>query len=243
MSTCTRPQAPGCRRIAIAGRFPYSDVVHCIVTAGPTYEPLDKVRRLTNFSTGRLGSDLAKYLVEHGHTVTLLLGEQATYRDPQPGYTVETFSTTTDLRERLRSRGGRGVDAVFHAAAVCDFTFGQIWVRAPDGELSPIKSGKISTRQGTLLAELLPTAKIITELREWFPTASLVGWKFEVDGDRPGVIALGNNQIRECRTNACVINGPAYGQGFGVVTPDGECAHLQDSKSLFEMLQKVLQVS
>ena len=41
--------------------------MNCVVTAGPTYEPLDEVRRLTNFSTGRLGTELANTLTRHGH--------------------------------------------------------------------------------------------------------------------------------------------------------------------------------
>jgi drug/metabolite transporter (DMT)-like permease len=44
----------------------------CIVTAGPTYEELDEVRRMTNFSTGALGSELANYLVDQGRAVELL---------------------------------------------------------------------------------------------------------------------------------------------------------------------------
>ena len=59
--------------------------VHCLVTAGPTFEPIDQVRRLTNFSTGRLGSELAACLAAAGHQVTLLLGEQATWTNlPAP---------------------------------------------------------------------------------------------------------------------------------------------------------------
>src|ERR1017187_6048830 len=54
--------------------------MQCIVTAGPTYEPLDEVRRLTNFSTGRLGSELVNFLAARGHEATLLIGQQATYR-------------------------------------------------------------------------------------------------------------------------------------------------------------------
>src|ERR1700743_1364862 len=73
-------------------------VMNCLVTAGPTYEPLDDVRRLTNFSPGRLGSDPANRLAEHGHKVTLLLGEQATYRGETSADAVEMFSTTADLR-------------------------------------------------------------------------------------------------------------------------------------------------
>ena len=53
--------------------------MNCIVTAGPTYQPLDDVRRLTNFSTGRLGTELANFLAARGHQVTLLVGEQASY--------------------------------------------------------------------------------------------------------------------------------------------------------------------
>ena len=52
--------------------------MNCIVTAGPTFEPLDDVRRLTNFSTGKLGTELANFLTARGHKVTLLIGESAT---------------------------------------------------------------------------------------------------------------------------------------------------------------------
>ena len=45
--------------------------MNCIVTAGPTFEPLDQVRRLTNMSTGRLGTELANFLTAQGHTVGL----------------------------------------------------------------------------------------------------------------------------------------------------------------------------
>ena len=48
--------------------------MRCVVTAGPAYEPLDDVRRLTNFSTGQLGTELANYLTTEGHEVTLLSG-------------------------------------------------------------------------------------------------------------------------------------------------------------------------
>src|SRR5438874_1774655 len=145
--------------------------MRCVVTAGPAYEPLDKVRRLTNFSTGRLGSELAEFLRARGHEVTLLVGEMATYQGNSEAGRRETFTTTANLRERLRVFAGQSVDAVFHAAAVSDYGFGKIWIRSSQGELSEIKSGKISTRQGTLLAELTPTPKIIAELRSWFPAA------------------------------------------------------------------------
>jgi phosphopantothenoylcysteine synthetase/decarboxylase len=209
--------------------------VRCVVTAGPTYESLDAVRRLTNFSTGRLGTELARFLEGRGHEVKLLLGEQATYRDEGKS---ETFTTTSDLRERLRASANQPVNAVFHAAAVSDFGFGKIWARSAQGELKELKTGKISTREGTLLAELLPTPKIIVELRQWFPVARLVGWKYEVDGTREDVIREAEKQLTACLTDACVANGPAYGEGFGLIQGGGDFKHLIDKTALFEALEE-----
>ena len=214
--------------------------MQCIVTAGPTYEPLDEVRRLTNFSTGRLGSELVNFLAARGHEATLLIGQQATYRGERHARQVDTFTTTANLRDRLRALASEAVGAVFHAAAVSDFTFGKVWRRSPQGELMELKAGKFSTRQGTLLAELAPTPKIIAELRQWCPKARLVGWKYEVEGGRAGVIRLAERQIAECRTDACVANGPAYGTGFGLARGGSEFTHLPDTAALFAALEEFI---
>jgi phosphopantothenoylcysteine synthetase/decarboxylase len=212
----------------------------CIVTAGPTYEPLDKVRRLTNFSTGRLGAELACFLTDRGHQVTLLIGEQATYGGERRARQVEVFTTTADLTARLASRAGTASGAVFHAAAVSDFAFSKMWFRQPDGQLEEVRSGKISTRDGTLLAELAPTPKIIAVLRDLFPAATLVGWKFEVDGDRSSVLVQARKQLADCRTDACVTNGPAYGDGFGLLHSKGTLDHYEGKQALFEGLEALL---
>src|SRR5271156_3812020 len=125
--------------------------MNCIVTAGPTFEPLDDVRRLTNFSTGRLGTKLANYLAARGHKVTLLLGESATYAGEHKVQSVKIFSTTVDLRAKLKSFSGKKVDAIFHAAAVSDFTFGKMFTRDAAGKLKPFTpSKKIFSRGGNL---------------------------------------------------------------------------------------------
>ena len=214
--------------------------MNCLVTAGPTFEPLDSVRRLTNFSTGRLGSDLANFLAAHGHDVTLLLGEQATHAGEQKARVVEKFSTTADLRARLERLSETGAEVVFHAAAVSDFSFGKVWLRDAAGELTEVTSGKYSTRQGTLVTELVPTPKIIGDLRGWFPDAKLVGWKFEVEGGPDGVIQKAEDQLTDCGTDACVANGPAYGSGFGLVTGVEHCTHLKDATALFAALEKFI---
>jgi phosphopantothenoylcysteine decarboxylase/phosphopantothenate--cysteine ligase len=172
--------------------------------------------------------------------VTLLLGRQATWRGECRAHLVQAFTTTANLRESLRDLAELPFDAVFHAAAVSDFTFGRVWRRAPSGELSEIQAGKIASRLGVLLAELVPTSKILAELRGWFAKARLVGWKYEVDGNRPGVIELAEKQMAECLTDACVANGPAYGAGFGLVRRLGAPVHLADDLALFKALEQMI---
>lgn len=212
--------------------------MNCIVTAGPTFEPLDDVRRLTNFSTGRLGTELANFLAARGHHVTLLVGTMATHAGSREAQAVKFFTTTADLREKLKSLSSEPVDAIFHAAAVSDFAFGGLFTRDAAGKLKALKrSRKISTRGGSLFAELLPTPKIIADLRGWFPETLLVGWKFEADGVRADAVRRARKQMADCATDACVANGPAYGRGFGLVTARGT-RHFADKGKLFAALEK-----
>jgi phosphopantothenoylcysteine decarboxylase/phosphopantothenate--cysteine ligase len=213
--------------------------MNCIVTAGPTFEPLDDVRRLTNFSTGRLGTELANFLAARGHKVTLLIGESATYTGERKAKLVNAFSTTTDLRAKLKSFSGKKVDAIFHAAAVSDFKFGKMFTRDAAGRLKPFKpSRKISTRGGNLFAELVPTPKIIADLRRWFPKTKIIGWKFEADGGRAKALRAARKQIADCATDFCVANGPAYGKGFGLVSEHGQ-KHFADAPKLFAILEQL----
>jgi len=214
--------------------------MNCIVTAGPTFEPLDDVRRLANFSTGRLGTELANFLAARGHKIVLLVGESATYAGERRVQRLEVFSTTADLQAKLKLFSGKKVDAIFHAAAVSDFAFGRIFAPDAANKLVEIKSAKkISTGAGKLLAELLPTPKIISELRGWFPKTKITGWKFEAEGKRADAIAAGRKQIIDCSTDLCVVNGPAYGEGFGLVQSKGEAAHLASPPVLFDVLEKL----
>lgn len=213
--------------------------MRCIVTAGPTWEPLDCVRRLTNASTGSLGGRLANHLAQGGHDVTLLLGETSVWRSPIAAVDVRSFSSTVSLGEALKAVAHSGPAAVFHAAAVSDFSGGDVFRRDGPGELQPVRAGKISTRSGSLLVELRPTPKILPQLSGWFPRGRIVGWKFEVDGDREAAVAAGRNQLCEARTHACVINGPAYGAGYGLLLPDDTLTPLPDPTHLFAALARL----
>ncbi|HEY4984936.1 MAG TPA: DNA/pantothenate metabolism flavoprotein domain protein, partial [Verrucomicrobiae bacterium] len=83
-----------------------------------------------------------------------------------------------------------------------------------------------------------PTPKIIAGLRGWFPRTRIAGWKFEADGARADAIRAARQQIAECSTDLCIANGPAYGEGFGLVARDGKVVHLASAPLLFEALDK-----
>jgi hypothetical protein len=51
-------------------------------------------------------------------------------------------------------------------------------------------------------------------LRNWFPDSKIVGWKYELEGTPADALACGRQQINENRTDACVVNGKAWGKGF-----------------------------
>jgi len=207
-----------------------------IVTAGPTIEKLDMVRRLTNFSTGRTGTEMANFLTGRGHQVTLLLGEQATWSGQRRAQKVITFSTTADLQEKLKALSKSPVNGVLHAAAVGDFMFSKVWKRDTEGKLQEVSSDKFSTRDGALLAELVPTPKLIGQLHDWFPKSQVVGWKYEVEGKRDDALVAAQMLMEETKISACVANGPAYGEGFGLVSPSGQ-RHFAGTAGLFSALE------
>ena len=213
--------------------------MRCLVTAGPTVEPLDSVRRLTNHSTGTLGTDLANHLAGCGHDVLLLRSRTATAAPALHAVTTEAFATAADLLGRFQTHATQEPVAIFHAAAVGDFQVGAVFRRDDDGRLTPVHSGKFSTRDGSLLAELRPTPKILAQLRDLYPKAWITGWKYEVDGTRDEVLQRARAQLQSCRSDAVVANGPAHGLGFTWLTADREQA-LDDGASLNRWLNAKL---
>ena len=214
--------------------------MRCVVTAGPAFEPIDQVRRLTNFSTGRLGTELACYLAQKGHAVTLLRSETATYVGETDKIERISFSTSEDLSLKIEGLRESAVEAFFHVAAVSDFSCGQVYRRDEDGVMAPLRDGKISSREQSVYLELVPAPKIIGRLRQLFPKAWLVGWKYEVEGGREPLLAKADAQIRANQTNACVVNGPAYGEGFGWVVPPEAPRRLGSNLELFDQLENSL---
>jgi len=91
---------------------------HVVVTAGPTREPLDPVRALTNHSSGRMGFALAEAAHAAGARVTLVHGPVTL---PVPaGVEAVPVETALDMGKALNKAAARA-DAVVMAAAVADY--------------------------------------------------------------------------------------------------------------------------
>lgn len=200
-----------------------------VVTCGPSYEPIDEVRRLTNFSTGEAGILLANVLASAGYEVLCFKGVGATCARAVEGAQVLPFATNDHLVAGLEAIEEReAVAAVFHAAALSDFRVKS--VHRADG--TAIAAPKIPSREGELLLKLVPAEKVIARLRGLFPVSRIVGWKYELNGRRAEALRAGVQQIEEHRTDVCVVNGDAYGAGFGFVEPGAALVHCADKSEL-----------
>lgn len=107
-----------------------------LVTAGPTQEPLDPVRFLTNHSSGKMGYSIAKACMLRGADVTLVTGRTAL--TPPLFMEVVPVVTAEDMYGAVVSRSD-SMDLIIKAAAVADYRPAQIAaekVKKGDSELS-----------------------------------------------------------------------------------------------------------
>ncbi len=104
-----------------------------LITGGPTREPIDQVRYISNRSSGRMAVALCRAAVDAGHEVTLLLGPCAAA--PPEGVRLERFESCAELEELL-DKHFASCDVLIMAAAVGDF------------RPVTVTSGKLPRREG-----------------------------------------------------------------------------------------------
>ncbi len=164
----------------------------------------------------------------------------ATHPVTSVGASVRPFTTNDDLAEQLKAFGEAGdVAGVFHAAALCDYRVRRI----EDAEGHEASGAKIASRSGALTIRLEPATKLIAHLRDWFPSSLVVGWKYELDGTPSDAINKARHQVIENRTDVCIVNGRAYGDGFGFVQTLGRVGHVGNKDRLCAFLVSWLQES
>ncbi|MCB0366542.1 MAG: bifunctional phosphopantothenoylcysteine decarboxylase/phosphopantothenate--cysteine ligase CoaBC [Bdellovibrionaceae bacterium] len=147
-----------------------------LITAGGTREPIDGVRFLTNFSTGRTGVYLAERLAERGHQVTLLKSGLSPLTHSSAGLTSRTFDSFADLKSQMADLlKSKSFDVILQAAAVSDFSVDH--VENPDGTVVKT-SGKIPSGHDVNI-KLVPNPKLISMVRDWSTNKEIkvVGFK------------------------------------------------------------------
>ncbi|MEX0734381.1 MAG: phosphopantothenoylcysteine decarboxylase [Steroidobacteraceae bacterium] len=146
--------------------------MNVLVTSGPTREPIDSVRFISNLSSGRTGVEICEALTARGFSVTQVRGVDSAVA--KGAARREAFSDHTSLDailRRLLADSDYGV--VIHAAAVGDFSVAE---SAPEAKL-------VSGQE--LVLKLRPTPKLIDRIRGYAsnPDLVLIGFKLTHDPD------------------------------------------------------------
>ena len=135
-----------------------------LVTAGPTQEPLDRVRYITNRSSGKMGYALGEAAAARGAHVILVSGP--VHLTPPRGVEVINVNTAVEMRERvMENLAAAGI--VIKAAAVADF------------HLSRVPDQKVKKTAARISLELDPTPDILAELGRKKGDYLLIGFAAE----------------------------------------------------------------
>ena len=168
-----------------------------VVTAGPTWEPIDPVRFVGNRSTGRMGFAVAREAFARGADVTLVVGPGTV--EPPEGLRLVRVTTAEEMRMAVLE-AAEDADAVVMAAAVADFR---------PREAAP---NKLKKEGGPPRLELVPTTDILSELGEVKGERVLVGFAAETED----LEAAGRVKLEAKGLDLIVVNEVGReGTGFG----------------------------
>ncbi|MGA3078730.1 MAG: bifunctional phosphopantothenoylcysteine decarboxylase/phosphopantothenate--cysteine ligase CoaBC [Bryobacteraceae bacterium] len=137
-----------------------------LITAGPTQEPLDPVRYISNRSSGKMGYALAEAAAARGAKVVLISGP--VHLAPPRGCTFIAVHTAREMRDKV-FENLQQASVIVKAAAVADF------------HLSKVPSQKMKKTAARLSLELDPTPDILAELGRKKGDRLLVGFAAETE--------------------------------------------------------------
>ena len=137
-----------------------------VVTAGPTREPIDPIRYLSNRSSGKMGYVVAGAALEAGHDVILISGPVSL--QPPAGAKLIPVLTSDEMFDAV-TKYSAGCDVLVMAAAVADY--------------KPVESStrKIKKNNVPLLLELIPTRDILVEVAKPNRDFLVVGFAAETE--------------------------------------------------------------
>jgi phosphopantothenoylcysteine decarboxylase / phosphopantothenate---cysteine ligase len=138
--------------------------VKIVVTAGPTREPIDPVRFISNRSSGKMGYALAEAALESGHEVTLISGPTAL--TPPENARVVRITTADELFDAVHAQV-RDCDVLVMCAAVSDY------------KPATFAAQKLEKQTGEFALRLVLTRDILASLPQENRTFFVVGFAAE----------------------------------------------------------------
>lgn len=178
-----------------------------IITAGPTYEPIDPVRFIGNHSSGKMGLAIAHELYKRGAFVTLIMGPTQ-LELPANGITVRKVKTAAEMYEVCNELFDE-TDMAIMSAAVADYT-------PVKTAAEKIKKDPTGGNEKGLVVELTKTKDILKSLGEKKKKDQvLVGFALETSQEKE--YALG--KLNQKNADMIVLNSlKDEGAGFGLDT-------------------------
>jgi len=168
-----------------------------LVTGGPTREPFDPVRFLSNASTGATAIALAHEAATRGADVTLVLGP--TLLESPSGVKTVNVTTARELYDAAIMHGAKA-DIVIAAAAVSD------WRPADRSSSKLHKTGE------DLNVRLVPNPDVLAALTQQKRSSFVVGFAAETEDHE----ARAREKLRRKRLDAIAVNDVSGERGFGV---------------------------
>lgn len=196
-----------------------------LVTGGPTPVPIDSVRRITNRFRGRLGAEIALELHLRGAEVRLVHGDGA-YRPPDylPYRVARTF-------DEYRDAVGEELAAAPTAAGI--FT-----AAVADYRPKEVLPGKTPSGGALERLELVPTVKVIEEVRRDHPDLYMVTFKYQEGMDHGELMEIGRRRLERLAGRGAVVanrgeeTGPNGEQVAWLVTADGEPRRMEGKATI-----------
>lgn len=172
-----------------------------LITAGPTYEPIDEVRFIGNHSSGKMGFQLARAASQRGADVTLVSGPTM-LGTPRNVHRINV--TTADEMFNAVKASSEGKDYIIMSAAVSDY------------KPKEFHNGKIKkTGNDPLVIETTKTIDILEYLGANKNGSKLIGFALETDNE----LENAKGKIKKKNLDMIVVNNPRVnGAGFGTDT-------------------------
>jgi phosphopantothenoylcysteine decarboxylase/phosphopantothenate--cysteine ligase len=173
-----------------------------IVTAGPTQEPIDPVRFVSNHSSGKMGVAIAKELHDRGAEVTLILGPTGTAFETN-GLKLKRVTTAAEMFAAA-TEAFPNADIAVMAAAVADY------------RPTEAQSQKIKKKDEEWSMEFTRTQDILKRLGEMKKKGQvLVGFALETNNEKENAL----DKLTKKNADMIVLNSMNdAGAGFGVDT-------------------------